>query len=83
MPERVDRIEVVIEPIHYGVGVRTFASDESLLAGDPDEDIAAVTTHASFEKAIGYWQDRGWGQPRVVDDAYGRYRVNLRRRPAS
>ena len=60
---------VVIEPVHYGVGVRTFF----------ERDPGGSVPHVSFDAAIAHWQSQGWTAPELLDDAYGRYRLRVRR----
>ena len=62
-------LRVVIEPVHYGTGVETY----------PESDRAAGRFEPSFDRAIATWRERGWTEPRMIDDAYGRYVVELRR----
>ena len=65
-------LTVVIEPVHYGVGVRTFALDD---AGQPvDEPVP----HRDFDAAVAHWTGQGWTDPQILDDRYGRYTVRLR-----
>ena len=80
-----DTLEVVIEPVHYGAGVRTFllaaAPQDASLTGD--DAPSGVVMEPSFEAAIRYWAARGWTQPQVIDDAFGRYIVRLQRDDAA
>lgn len=62
---------VVIEPVHYGVGVRTFALDaDSQPAGES-------VPHRDFDAAVAHWTGQGWADPQIIDDRYGRYTVRL------
>ena len=80
-----DTLEVVVEPVHYGAGVRTFplaaAPQDALLTGD--DAPSGVVMEPSFDAAIRYWAARGWTQPQVIDDAFGRYIVRLYRDDAA
>ena len=69
-------LDIVIEPVHYGAGVRTFRASEPSLEADGE---TAIEMQPSFEAAVAYWKSFGWANAEVIDDAYGRYVVRLSR----